>query len=186
MQRLIDGAEKFRYLGTNTHLVSQEQNILHGEHDGFYWIRPEGKGTFKCSPAVKEAAEKKMAKGCHRIVVDLEKITGMDSTFMGMLAGLAVKLQKKGERLELAGVSEKSYDSLDDLGLEALLDIEPENAAWRTAIGEIRNSLKPLDDDEASPGNGKHILDCHRNLSDLSEENEEKFKTVMDVLGDQA
>ena len=164
--------------------MSQEQNILHGEYDGFYWIRPEGKGSFKSSPSVKEAVEAKINEGSN-VVVDLEQITGMDSTFMGMLAGLAVKLQKKGKRLELAGVSEKSYDSLEDLGLDAMLDIDPEGSAWRTAIGEIRNSLKSLDGDDAGPGNGKHILDCHQNLCDMSEENEEKFKTVMDVLGKQ-
>lgn len=77
---------------------------------------------------VKECAERGMNEGRSVIVVDLEACVGMDSTFMGMLAGIAIKLTKlpAGGVLQIAGASERNVQSLEDLGLDALMDINPE------------------------------------------------------------
>lgn len=155
--------------------------IKHWMGDTFYWIRPEGKGNFACSPFIKNAAEQKLKEGCGQVVIDLQSTRGMDSTFMGTLAGLAVRMQKSGKRLQLAGVDERNRDSLEDLGLDVLMDIEPVNAPWRGQQSDIRENLEPMP--LGSQGNvTEHVFKTHQQLSDLNPENEKKFRTVLEIL----
>ena len=37
-----------------------------------------------------------LEKGCMHVVLDFANCTGMDSTFLGMIAGIALKLNKTG------------------------------------------------------------------------------------------
>ncbi|MGE9266922.1 MAG: STAS domain-containing protein [Verrucomicrobiales bacterium] len=165
--------------------MSLEFKIKHGVSHDTYWIRPEGKGCFQGSPYIKRAVEDRLMNTQRQIVVDLEAVRGMDSTFMGMLAGLAVRMGKSGRRLHLAGVGEKNRDSLEDLGLDSLMDIEPAGAHWRGHQQEIREGLEELEL-KTGPGLDGHVLESHQTLSGLSTENEEKFRTVLDILEKEA
>lgn len=127
-----------------------------------------------------------MGQGEELLVVDLEGCTGMDSTFMGTLAGLAMKLNKGGRGvLQVAGANERNRRSLEDLGLDYVLQIEPEDAPWRQRISEVRSVLEPVNGEEGAATNeqrAEHVLEAHRLLSSTSEDNRERFRGVVDVL----
>ena len=152
--------------------------LLALNHEGNPWLRPEGKGTFMTSPALKESAEEQIEKGAQKIVIDLGACTGMDSTFMGTLAGIAKLLKKKSGDLTIVGASEKSHSSLEELGLNALMEIEGEDFPQ---LSQIRESYV-LIDHSAGPGKEDHILECHENLCEADPANEETFKSVLEVL----
>jgi len=147
------------------------------------WIRPGGRGTFQVSPTIKNFGEEQIAAGKTKLVIDLEACTGMDSTFMGMLAGLGMLLKKKGEgQLSIVGTSEKTKSSLEELGLNHLMEIEPESGPWIGNLEEARMGLRPLGEKENS-AKEEHILECHENLCDADSENYERFETVLSVMG---
>lgn len=153
-----------------------------GEADGFVWVRVKVKGTFTASPLMKSYVETRINEGKTRFVIDLEQCPAMDSTFMGTLAGLAMKLAKlSGGQLQLAGVSDRNEQSLGDLGLDAVMEINPEDAEWSAQVEKVRSSLQPLEDkrDDSDAG---HVLEAHRLLCEANESNMEKFATVLDVL----
>lgn len=155
-----------------------------GKFEGFSWIRCEGKGSFLNSPAVKEFGEARIMRGELCLVMDLEVCTGMDSTFMGTLAGLANRLSEKGGALEVAGADDKSRRSLEDLGLDFLMAINPEKAVWKGLEEKARDLLK---DKVAGVRAGtvlhtRHILEAHEILSDTSEGNRLKFSGVVSLL----
>lgn len=157
-----------------------------GETDGYLWVRVKGKGTFATSPPLKAFIERNMEAGLHRIVVDLSDCPAMDSTFMGTLAGLAMRMAKAtGGRLQLNGVCDRNRDSLQDLGLDVLLDIDPGDTEWREHVDDVRGSLEPLSD-EAEVSDAAHVLEAHRQLCEANEENVKKFSTVLDVLEQRA
>ena len=134
---------------------------------------------------MKSYAEKRLQDGLNRFVIDLDECTMMDSTFMGTLAGLAMKLAKTtGGCLQVAGASERNRQSLEDLGLDALIDLEPKDAEWQGHVGEIRGGLEPLEEPGASP-DASHILKAHQELCDANSANLAKFATVLDVLEQQ-
>lgn len=159
--------------------------ILSGIFDGFTWIRCEGKGSFQTSPLLKECADRRVSEGERWIVVDLEACTGMDSTFMGLLAGLAARLSKLGGGVQVAGAGERNRASLEDLGLDCLMEIDPPTAMWRGKVQEIRAAVKPWVSG-ALPDmreRAKHVFDAHQTLAGLSEDNARKFAGVLGVLG---
>lgn len=155
-----------------------------GKFEGFSWIRCEGKGSFLNSPAVKEFGESRIKRGELCLVVDLEACTGMDSTFMGTLAGLASRLAEKGGALNVAGADERGRRSLEDLGLDFLMEINPEKAEWRDVEDKARDLLKPkvAGMTAGTQLHTRHILEAHEILSEANESNRKKFSGVVGIL----
>ena len=107
--------------------MSNETSIAVGEEQDSNWIRVQGKGNFQSSPQLKDYVESCLAKDDFRtFVVDLEACPAMDSTFMGTLAGLASRLMEQESALAVVGLSQRNRESLVDLGLDAILQLEDE------------------------------------------------------------
>ncbi len=156
-----------------------------GIFDGFSWIRCEGKGSFLNSPPLKAFGLERIVAGETCLVVDLQACTGMDSTFMGTLAGMASRLSaNQGATLQIAAANERNRHSLEDLGLDFLLEINPANAAWLGSVESIRAALKPHR--QATPlgqlQQTKHVLEAHKVLSEANERNLRAFSNVVTLL----
>lgn len=162
--------------------VNKSNIILASNTEGLGWIRCEGKGSFMNSPRLKDWADKQLADGLTHLVIDLEECTGMDSTFMGTIAGIAMRLAKTdGGLLEIASANDKNSRSLDDLGLSALMLINPPSPSWGGDEKGIRSGLIEV----GAPGstdNTQHVFDAHQTLVDADDSNTEKFSTVLDCL----
>lgn len=162
--------------------MSNTNTILAGKVDDLGWIRCEGKCSFMNSPKLKAWSEEQLKEGTTHVVIDLEECTGMDSTFMGTIAGLAMRLMKtKGGLLEIADASEKNRISLVNLGLSSLMSINPESPVWSKDMVAIRESLSEYGN-VGSTDRTKHVFDAHKILCDADESNNEKFSTVLDCL----
>lgn len=166
--------------------MSLENAILVGVFDGFTWIRCEGKGSFVTSPVMKECAELRIAAGERCLVIDLEACTGMDSTFMGQLASFSARLSKLGAigGVQIAGAGERNRNSLEDLGLDCLLEIDPPAALWRGHAAEVRAALEPyqLGHPQGMLDRAKHVLESHKILAAANEDNARKFAGVVGIL----
>lgn len=166
--------------------MSLENAILVGVFDGFTWIRCEGKGSFVTSPVMKECAELRIAAGERCLVIDLEACTGMDSTFMGQLASFSARLSKLGAigGVQIAGAGERNRNSLEDLGLDCLLEIDPPAALWRGHAAEVRATLEPyqLGHPQGMLDRAKHVLESHKILAAANEDNARKFAGVVGIL----
>jgi hypothetical protein len=127
----------------------------------------------------------RIAAGERCLVVDLEACTGMDSTFMGTLAGLATRLTAQdGGVLQIAGASDRNRHSLEDLGLDFLIQIDPEASVWRADLQTIRSRLKssgPLHS-QNSLQKAMHVLEAHQVLSETNEKNQQSFSNVVTLL----
>ena len=159
-------------------------SIKVGKFEGFSWIRCEGKGSFLNSAAVKEFGEFRIKRGELCLVVDLQACTAMDSTFMGTLAGLANRLMESGGVLQVTGADEKSRCSLEDLGLNFLMAINPEEGIWKSLEDKARDLLKPkiAGIKAGTVLHTRHILEAHEILSEANEENQRKFSDVVGYL----
>ena len=163
--------------------MSTESPILACREGEFSWIRCEGKGSFLNSPAMKEQAESDIESGYKNIVIDLEKCLGMDSTFMGTMAGIAMRLMKLSDaKLQVASPGDRNRQSLEDLGLDAIMDIDAEDGSWDGRLIEIRQQMKPCSDAASKLEKAPHVLDAHRQLCQADGSNTEKFATVLDCL----
>ncbi len=168
--------------------VKTDNQILVGTFEGFSWIRCVGKGSFLLSPLMKQFADERIASGEKRIVIDLGGCTGMDSTFMGSLAGMAARLSAGEGGLEIADIDARGLQSLEDLGLDCMMKIRPANAPWIGRIESIRSKLAPPRTNSSLPNvrdRAKHVLQAHETLAAVNRDNAERFTGVITILRDE-
>lgn len=84
--------------------------------------------------------------------------------------------------MHLNGVCDRNRQSLRELGLETLLEIDPEDCEWQGHAQEVRGRLEPLCEMNADGLDAAHLLEAHRKLCEAREENVQKFEAVIDAL----
>jgi anti-anti-sigma factor len=149
---------------------------------GVVHVKVEGRGSFQNSPALKKFTLEMLERGHRNFIVDLDNCPMIDSTFMGTLAGLALRLREHSEgSLLVRNVNDRNSDLLRNLGLHNLFTIEPKVAGTggetpvRTAP---LNPGEPLDQSE----HATYIIEAHEALVDAAPENLARFKDVLEYL----
>lgn len=137
---------------------------------------------------MKQFGDERIGAGEKRLVIDLGSCTGMDSTFMGCLAGMAARLIPNGGALEIADIDARGRQSLEDLGLDCMMEICPPNAPWIGRLDAIRDKLTPPRSAAALPevrDRAKHVLEAHETLAHANQENAQRFYGVISILRDE-
>jgi hypothetical protein len=111
--------------------------------------------------------------------MDLADCIGMDSTFMGVLAGLSGRLKKKGQTLELINLSEKNAALLATLGVDQVIShySHSHGHALPESLAQSLPTAEATKKDLAETA-----LKAHETLVELSEENQSRFKRVIEYL----
>ena len=145
------------------------------------WVKVEGRGSFLNSGNFKEFAREMVERGYREFVIDLHECAMMDSTFMGTMAGVALRLKELGNgHLHVVHCGKRSHELLSGLGLDQLFDIHAQGATAPQC-----STLSP--DTPASPTDAKQeraqeMLDAHEALCAAAPENILRFKDVLDFL----
>ena len=151
-------------------------------------IRVEGRGSFKISPSMKQFIHQVLdTRSARRIWIDMSDCTGMDSTFMGVVAGLACLIKSKPDfEFKLINLSEKNRKLLVTLGVDRVVDYslsssgEEEDVMKRQSSGA--ETLEPDFSDRLDAA--KTTLEAHETLVDINPANYNKFKSVLEFLQD--
>ncbi len=150
---------------------------------GRVWVRVDGKGCFLNAGAISTFAAEMLERGHRRFVVDMGLCPTMDSTFMGTLAGIALKLQKavgggEGAELMLVQVNERNRELLSGLGLDHLMRVE---SGFGDLGGDVQlDALSSEGGDRES--RARVMLDAHEACVEANAENAAKFKDVLAYL----
>ena len=141
------------------------------------WIRVDGRGSFQNSPALKEFARKQIEEGRRNLVVDLKNCIAMDSTFMGTLASLAIRLRDVGGGdLWVVNRNERNADLLAGLGIDTLFSDKP---LLGTHNGECKEAIHHVADKAATR---EVIQEAHAACVAVDPRNADKFKDVLEHL----
>ena len=181
-------------------LVARSANL------GF--VKVVGRGSFQNSGCLKAFYQQLLKDGVNRFVVDLGPCSYLDSTFLGILLGLGLKLKDAGNGLlHVLNASPRNMELLKNLGLDRLIHIEggngssgseptftgpvPVNGGGNGGSGSSRIDLKGVAEShleempcpvpsraEAAPT----ILEAHENLMEFDPRNVPKFKDVVEFL----
>lgn len=143
-------------------------------------VRIEGRASFQNSACLHDFVEEMLRQGKARFVVDFQRCTSMDSTFLGVLAGAALALRKKSPpgSLVLARIGTRNLELIRNLGLHRLLSVDS------GAVPAGSNSHgKTLDcPDRGELENARLVLEAHENLINADENNRGKFQDVLAFL----
>jgi anti-anti-sigma regulatory factor len=142
----------------------------------------EGKGSFLNSGNLKEFAQEMVNRGYREFVIDLQNCAMMDSTFMGTMAGVALRLKELGHgHLHVVHCGNRSLELLSGLGLDQIFSIHSNGSTAPEC-----ESLEPVPNDDRSAEQKKEqaqtMLEAHEALCQAAPENFPRFKDVLDYL----
>ena len=162
--------------------------------DNLVCVKVAGRANFSGSVDLKTLVSAMWEKGHHHFVLDLTECLLMDSTFLGVLAGLGLKFNSNTQpsapangatngngnhAIELLNPSARIADLLENLGITHLFDI---------TRGQLTTEcLTQLDHAPTQAGRREvqqTCLDAHRTLMDVNPANVPKFKDVAQFLAE--
>ena len=159
-----------------------QSSIQVGVNGQAVWVKVEGKGNFLNSGNLKEFAREMVNRGYREFVVDLENCAMMDSTFMGTMAGVALRLKELGHgHLHVVHCGQHSRDLLTGLGLDQIFSIHA-NGAAAPATHDVLTGPPPADASVQKQRQAQQMLDAHEALCQAAPENFSRFKDVLDYL----
>lgn len=160
-----------------------EDRIWVAVHKHLALVRVAGRGSFKVSTALKEFGLATQKAGATTGVLDMGQCVGMDSTFMGVLAGWATRLrQAPGGRLVMINMNSRTRSLVATLGLDLIVqayeagDLPTELHAV-AALSEGLSALEPRQESRSTTT--ETMLEAHENLVSLAPENLPRFKDVL-------
>ena len=157
-----------------------ESSIQVGVNGPAVWVRVAGRGSFLNSGSVKEFAREMVNRGYREFVFDLQDCEMMDSTFMGTMAGMALRLKELGQgRLHVVHCGQRSRELLSGLGLDQIFDIRANGAAGPQCELLAKGAAPEKSEKREQAGT---MLAAHEALCEAAPENVTRFKDVLEYL----
>lgn len=168
------------------------KGISVGNTDTEVFVAVVGRGTFQNSQAFRSFAMKMIAERRFEFIIDLGQCAGMDSTFLGVLAGIGLRLKQNGVvgRVHIVNVNARNVELLQTLGLDRLFHVA---GAWEQVSPHAPLSpgqMRPLPDSDPERITRKLdktetasvMLDAHESLIQANKANEPKFRDITRLL----
>ena len=154
-----------------------EDKFLVGEFGDAIFVQFVGNATMKNSRTLEELFDKIFAGEKKEIIIDFKDCNYMDSTMLGFLAKTAIKKKKSwSKQMFEFNATNMVKASLKSTGVYNLME-HLEEFTGTVELAELE--VKDFSDKGEK---AKHILDAHKTLMSLSEENEKVFKNVVELL----
>ncbi len=148
-------------------------------------IRIKGRANFSSSVQFKTVVNELYDRGSERFILDLGECATMDSTFLGVLAGLALKLSNERVKpakpvLEMYQPNERVLELLDNLGISHFFVRIERPPALTSGCAVAAPVATPLSKEELS----QTCLEAHQTLMAVNPDNIPKFKEVTQFLAE--
>ena len=163
--------------------MSTGDYLLVAVNEDAAFVRIEGRGTYKTSGSLKDFGQSMLQSGRRELVLDLIECQGMDSTFMGVIAGLCFRFRETEEvKLVMVNLSEKTGKLVKTLGLDLLVETHPAGElpeAYCEALQECDGLEEAHSPEVTQKEQAEIMLDAHEKLSLISSSNQARFKDVL-------
>ena len=181
---ILTGSSRIHILTTNG-MKPTGTSLSVWSEESIACVKVAGRANFSASLTFKEVMQHLQDEGHDRVVVDLTDCPIMDSTFVGVLAGLRRRphamTNKNGHRdIEILNPNQRVTDLLDNLGITNFFKIH-------TGAVLEHHTAPDFEEDTQTSISRRHelsetCLEAHRTLMELNEKNVSKFKDVTRFL----
>lgn len=152
--------------------------ILVAENNGAYVLKFEGDVRLTLCAALDIFLEKVMATpGLNTVIIDLTETHGIDSTSLGFLAKTSILTQKTfGWKPTIVSTNEDITRLLLSMSFDQVFNIIEQPLSGADHLDELPS--QESSEDEAK----QRVLEAHKILMGLSDENKEKFQELVKML----
>ena len=162
--------------------ASPKPAFLVNSSDTSVFILIEGKANFLNANTFKQFIDKSLSKPYSHYIIDFEQCTGMDSTFLGIIAwlGLQIKASEHKSYLIVRNLNKRNKELFNNLGLQNFISTEE---SIMEASSQNSKNLEPFHAlEEADRFEAIDILNAHKNLVKARKENASLFKDLISIL----
>lgn len=150
--------------------------LLVAQQQGTAYIRVEGAASFRDCPGLRNFVEAMQDDGVHQFHFLLDQCSGMDSTFLGTLAGIRLRVGRP-RAVVIRSANEKVRGILQTMGLDRLVDYaQPAEDAEETPLATLPSQA--VDRDELR----RLMIEAHEDLGSVAPSNRARFQSVVDFL----
>ena len=142
-------------------------------------VQINGKANYLNCNTFREFVEKMRADGKTQFVLDFTYCKGMDSTFLGILAGTALELKtlKRPGVFIVCNLGERNHELICNLGLQNLLTVDDDL--------QERDDIEFSELKKGEVSDARTVLAAHENLVKADAQNAAKFQDVISFLKNQ-
>jgi anti-anti-sigma regulatory factor len=174
--------------------VNEKQgHIVVGVTGERVFVKVQGKGHSQISQPLCQFSNEIIKRGFREFIVDLSECPSMDSTFLGVLAGVGLRLMSVGGRVHLANLNLRCREVVASLGIDRLSTVDlcdlSLSAAPNGSGAAPAPAMEPLATPHAMPtdpeGKARYaemMLEAHTTLMQLDPQNVPKFKDCVRFL----
>lgn len=148
-------------------------------HNGTYVLKLRGDVRVPLCTSLESFVEDHLLNdaGLRSVLIDLTETEAIDSTALGLLARIAVALQtRKLGRPVILCINPDIERILVSMGFDQVFRILQTTAALRDKLAEL--PVDCLSEDEVT----QSVIDAHRTLMSLNENNQVSFRSLVDAL----
>jgi anti-sigma B factor antagonist len=146
------------------------------------FIKVPGRANYASSIDLKNLVAELRLRGFTEFVLDLRECLTMDSTFLGVLAGLVLRNnhpEPTAPTIELLNPNNRVLDLIENLGVLSMFKVSNEEAPC-TLMFEPASELAEPTKEEIT----RNCLEAHRTLMNINPANVPKFKEVAQFMAE--
>lgn len=144
-------------------------------------VRVQGRATHLHGQPLRDVAREMINRGFTRVELDLGRCTYMDSTFLGVLVGISMRLEKQGaDRVVIFRISPRNLELFKTLGVDRFFQMNSPGAMARE--DEVNNAKALPQARSSTPAWASTIIEAHQLLIDTDDRNEPRFKELLTFL----
>jgi anti-anti-sigma regulatory factor len=154
-----------------------DKNIAYQVHDTpeRCFIRVSDKASYlNCSP-VRDFILNRLESGKTNFVVDFDQCKSIDSTFLGILVSLAIKVKSSGS-LTLLNLRDRNLETVRNLGIHKIAIVSTESFV------EVDEAIAIDESAADAKASTRLIYEAHKSLMDLNQKNQKLFCDVVKFL----
>ena len=155
--------------------------ILVAEQEGVYVLKFLGDVRLTLCPSLDQYLDNALqSRHFSSVLIDLTDTQGIDSTSLGILAKLAVRMRKQVQRVPtLVSTNNNITRILLSMGFDKVF----------TLVSKLDEELPPCDQLENANCSEREmqdkVLEAHKTLMGLNDKNQQEFKSLVNALESQ-
>ena len=146
------------------------------------FIKVPGRANYASSIDLKNLVGELRQRGFSEFILDLRECMTMDSTFLGVLAGLVLRNnhpEPEAPTIELLNANNRVLDLIENLGVLSMFKVKNEEVPSTLCFEPTNDHAEPTKEEVT-----RNCLEAHRTLMKINPANIPKFKEVTQFMAE--